>query len=224
VRTLQNWLGDVGYPVPPTGYFGPMTQQAVKRFQRAHGLRPASGTVGDRTAAALLAAVRKATHNANLHGPGSGSSSSGWVFPIRPLSRVLGPGSWSLDQGVDIPTEGAACGRGAVEVAVASGTIVQEGIDGFGPWAPVLRVSSGRYAGRYVYYGHAKPDLVRVGAHVSAGQPIAEVGCGQVGISTGPHLEIGISEPGGPPCCPSWNETSPQMFGIMKRLYHQAGG
>jgi len=201
-----------------------MTQGAVKRFQRAHGLRPASGTVGQRTASALLRAVRKATHNPNVRAFNPGSSSSAWVFPIRPIGRVLGPGSWSLDQGVDIPTESAACGRSAVLVAVTSGTIVQEGIDGFGPYAPVLRVSSGRYAGRYVYYGHAKPDLVRVGAHVSAGQPIADVGCGQVGISTGPHLEIGISEPGGPPCCPSWQETAPQMFGIMKRLYHQAGG
>jgi peptidoglycan hydrolase-like protein with peptidoglycan-binding domain len=225
VKTLQTWLSEVGYRLPATGYFGSMTRSAVKRFQRAYHLSPPSGTVGSRTAATLLAAVKKVTSRTGVFSSGGASSdsSTGWVFPLRPISRVLPPSTWTQDQGVDIATVGSACGPSVVEVAVTSGTIVQEGISGFGPYAPILKVDSGPFKGRYIYYGHAKPALVRVGTHVQTGQPIAEVGCGQVGISSGPHIEIGISDPGGPPCCPG-GETSNQMYQLMLGLYRKAAG
>ncbi len=226
VKTLQTWLSDIGYTVPATGYFGTMTRAAVRQFQTATGLSPITGVVGRATAAALLARVRQTAKGSGvLDAPGlSPGDTSGWVFPLQPVSQVLASSSWTLDQGIDIGMQGNLCGPKAVEVAVTAGTIVQEGIDGFGPAAPVLKVSSGSYAGRYIYYGHAKPALVPVGTQVTAGEPIADVGCGQVGISDSPHLEIGISDVGGPVCCPGYQETSPAMYDIVLNLFTKAGG
>jgi peptidoglycan hydrolase-like protein with peptidoglycan-binding domain len=219
VKTLQTWLSDVGFRVSEDGNFGPLTAAAVIRFKRSVGLAPYNQYVGWRTASALLQAVDSSTRRTS-----PGSSPAGWVFPIEPLSRVEPPNTWTLDQGIDISTVGSACGPRAVEVAMTSGTIVAEGISGFGPDAPILQVDSGAYAGRYIYYGHAAPALVPVGTHVQAGEPIADVGCGEVGISSGPHLEIGINAAGGPQCCPGFQETSPDFYKLVLALYRGAGG
>ena len=97
-----------------------------------------------------------------------------------------------IDGGVDFSAPG-----GTPLYAMGTGTIVMEGINGFGPNTPVLQITSGRLAGRTVYYGHAGADLVGVGAHVVEGQQISSVGYGIVGISEGPHLEIGFYPPAG---------------------------
>lgn len=151
-------------------------------------------------------------------------SAKGWVFPLYPLAHVAPRGWWSLDQGVDVGGTANQCGSHLVELAVANGTIVREGLDGFGKWAPVLLVESGPDEHRYVYYGHAGPDLVPVGTHVSAGQPIADVGCGQVGISSAPHLEIGILPRGAksPELMPGVGQTSHEALSNLMSAYKAA--
>jgi peptidoglycan hydrolase CwlO-like protein len=126
---------------------------------------------------------------------GSGPvSSAGFAFPL-PKSAASPPGTWSLDQGVDISAPGDT-----PEYAVCSGTIVLHGIGGFGPWAPVLHCDGSLAGYSYVYYGHAGPaDQLPIGTHVGAGQVMSSIGPGIVGISTGPHLEIGFADSSGSP-------------------------
>jgi peptidoglycan hydrolase CwlO-like protein len=141
------------------------------------------------------------------HGP----VSHGFEFPM-PKADVSPPATWSLDDGVDIAAPG-----GTPELAVCSGTIVQHGIGGFGPSAPVLHCDSPLAGYDYVYYGHAGPgNWTPIGTHVGQGQVISQVGYGIVGISSGPHLEVGFADSSGSPIGGS---SAPTMMSLLRSAF-----
>jgi murein DD-endopeptidase MepM/ murein hydrolase activator NlpD len=138
-------------------------------------------------------------------------ASHGFEFPM-PRADVSPPATWSLDDGVDIAAPG-----GTPELAVCSGAVVLHGIGGFGPSAPVLHCDSPLAGYDYVYYGHAGPgNWTPIGTHVSQGQVISQVGDGIVGISSGPHLEIGFADASGSPIGPS---SAPAMMSLLRAAY-----
>ena len=147
--------------------------------------------------------------------PSAGSgpvSAGGFTFPL-PKSAAAPPSEWSPDQGVDISAPG-----NTPEYAVCSGTIVLHGIGGFGPWAPVIHCDGSLDGYSYVYYGHAGPLYqLPIGTHVGAGQVMSSIGPGIVGLSSGPHLEIGFADASGSPI-------GDQTAGTMLSLLHAAYG
>ena len=151
-------------------------------------------------------------------------SPKGWVFPLYPLSRVAPRSWWSLDQGVDWAATPTSAARGWSSSRSHRERSSTRASKASGATRPCSQVEGGPDDGRYVYYGHAAPALVPVGTKVSAGQPIADVGCGHVGISSAPHLEIGILPEGAknPLEMPSFGETSHEALSNLLSAYKTA--
>jgi peptidoglycan hydrolase CwlO-like protein len=194
----------------------------LSRLQAAE--RAAAARAAAQRAAAQRAAAQRAAQSGSApsspQGGGSGQPSApapsapvsgGFEFPM-PKADASPPATWSLDDGVDISAPG-----GTPELAVCSGTIVLHGIGGFGPSAPVLHCDSPLSGYDFVYYGHAGPgNWTPVGTHVAQGQVISQVGYGIVGISSGPHLEIGFADSSGGPVGPS---SAPAMMALLHASY-----
>ncbi len=187
--------GSSAGPVGPAGGVGPSPS----------GTTPASSSVpaaGGTAGGQRIAVVAPAT-------PSSQQSTyvltNGVALPLPRGYLVNG----YVDQGVDYSAPG-----GTPLYAMGDGVIIGEGISGFGPNAPILQITSGPLKGMEVYYGHAGSNRVHVGQHVKAGQQISEVGYGIVGISTGPHLEIGVYPPGA-------RGDGSRMLGVLNGLLGQ---
>jgi murein DD-endopeptidase MepM/ murein hydrolase activator NlpD len=107
-------------------------------------------------------------------------------------------------------------------------TAVAADPSGFGPNYPVILVTSGPLAGRYIYYGHVAASLVHVGDHVLAGQPIAIMGHtgDAAGLGHG-HIEIGFSDGSGDPLnhggAVAWTPAGDAMRHVLQALAARFG-
>ena len=186
-------------------------QLAALQRQQAEQAAAAARAAQQRAAQQAAAADTGSSSSAPAPSAVSVSGSGGFVFPL-PKGSVVGPGSWTPDDGVDMAAPGDT-----PEYAVCSGTIVLHGIGGFGPWAPVIHCDSPLAGYSYVYYGHAGPLYqLGVGTHVSAGQVMSSIGPGIVGFSTGPHIEIGFCDSSGTPIGPG---SAGAMMSLLQSSY-----
>jgi murein DD-endopeptidase MepM/ murein hydrolase activator NlpD len=190
---------------------GTRSQVAALRQQLASAQAAAAPASSQTTATTTTSSTSTPTSSSSPPSS-SAASSSGFVFPL-PKSAASPPSTWSPDEGVDIAAPG-----NTPEYAVCSGTIVLHGIGGFGQWAPVLHCDNAIDGYSYVYYGHAGPEnQLPVGTHVGAGQVMSSIGPGIVGISTGPHLEIGFADSSGSPI---GSQTAGNMLSLLQAAYN----
>lgn len=209
VKKLQRWLAELGYNVSRTGHFGWATKTAVRKFQTSHGLRPASGVVGSRTAAALVAAVKK------LGNPGSGN---------QPIDPIPGFSIGRDDMGVD-----ASARTGAPIYAPLPSKLVQVMNDWYAGEPLLLFKFQHRPAGALCDYWYVaeqiNPVTTSIGTRFRAGQVVATFASSGTGIEIGwgsptswTRTLAGVSDTGAanPPSGSKtrWGETFKRFFGI----------
>ena len=209
IKKLQRWLAELGYNVSVTGHFGWATKAAVKQFQEDHGLSPASGSVGSRTAAALAAAVR------NLGNTG-GSSHSVDPIPGFTIGRD--------DMGVD-----ASARTGAPIYAPLASKLVQVMHDWYAG-EPLLLFKfnhrpRGALSGYWYVAEQINPVSTRIGSRFRTKQVVATFAASGTGIEIGwgsptanSRTLAGLTDPGAanPPSGSktTWGESFKTFFRI----------
>ncbi len=116
--------------------------------------------------------------------PPEPTSDSRWAWPMQAgvISSEFGQRGGRAHEGIDI-----AADVGEPIYAASSGTVIysDDGLSGYGRTVIVRHVNE-----TTTLYAHATSLLVREGARVSRGDPVATVG--STGRSTGPHLHFEI--------------------------------
>lgn len=141
---------------------------------------------------------------------------SNYVYPFQgnfPVTESHAQGDPGVDWGM--PT-------GTPIMAIAGGTVTRIGESGYGP--NYVEIDHGN--GISSFYGHGEAAFVHVGQHVSQGQ---EIGLsGNMGQSTGPHLELGIRVNGRNVDPVSFLQSQGAVLGVttpgMSSLLGSAGG
>ncbi len=174
VGRLQTWLSDLGYAVAVTDQFGSETKAAVRSFQRRHDLIPVSGSVGNKTANAILVAVRNLPRNQ--------------VASSRPIDPIPGFRIERDDMGVD-----AGSHHGAPIYAPLASRLSQVMQDWYAGEPLLLYQFVHRPPGALSDYWYVaeqvNPVTTRIGAYFPQGSRVATF------ASSGTDIEIGWGSP-----------------------------
>lgn len=169
VRELQLALAWQGFPSGPIdGLFGPRLAGAVRRFQRAAGLR-ADGVAGATTIASLRTAPRRP------------DIPLAWPL-LTSVGDTFGPRGDRFHAGIDL-----LAATGTPVIAAAAGRVTWAGRRG-GGWGKLVTIAHA--AGVRTMYAHLSRIRVRVGEWVAGGTVIGRVG--STGDATGPHLHFEV--------------------------------
>ena len=218
IETLQAWLSAIGFTAPKSGYFGRMTKSAVRHFQLAHRLYPASGSVGNRTAATLLSAVSRV---------------SKWKFsrPIFSAGRhrarlnpIPGFNIGRDDMGVD------ASARSGSGIYAPLASVLVQVLENWYAGQPLLLLRfvnqpAGALSNYWYVAEQISPVTTRVGTTFGAGQRVASFASRGTGIEIGwgsptsnARTLAGVSDPRAahPPSRSTtvWGESFKRFFGI----------
>ena len=173
VKVLQRRLG----VEPVSGFFGELTREAVKRFQKRKGIRQ-TGVVAELTWAALGASAMAAAAKVAPRG----RVSNGWSCP----AEYYWPGDgWGASRGSRIHTGFDMMGYyGTNLFAIRDGYVLRSGTQSWnGGLTLTLRTDRGDF-----FYGHQRDNIVYDGQWVHAGQLIAHMG--DSGSPGAVHLHI----------------------------------
>jgi hypothetical protein len=182
VAALQFLLLRRGYgPGRVDGAFGPLTQAAVLRAQRAYGIS-ADALAGPQTISALRG------RSSSSSGTQPVSSPTGPVSFLRPVAGPFGDGFGApreggrRHQGLDFPV---AYGTRVGAAGVGTTIFAAYNYGGYGNLVVVQH-----RLGYTTWYAHLSSITTQVGQNVVGGTEIGRVG--STGYSTGPHLHFEV--------------------------------
>jgi murein DD-endopeptidase MepM/ murein hydrolase activator NlpD len=180
VAALQFLLLRRGYgPGRVDGEFGPLTQAAVLRAQRAAGIG-ADAIAGAQTIRALRGGGSSGTQTV--------SSPTGPVSFLRPVAGPIGDGFGAprsggrTHQGIDFPV---AYGTSVGAAGVGTTIFATYNYGGYGNLVVIQH-----RLGYTTWYAHLASITTHVGQNVVGGTEIGRVG--STGYSTGPHLHFEV--------------------------------